>query len=176
MRRGPLLSVLCLSLLAGCLEGRQLSAGFQPWVVADGTPERLDPGWGVEVRVADSLDMELPVGWGARVAWSHHEAKPGRVRAEYFRTALELIFMTAWRCGSGGVVTFRLPVGPAVHYVWTDGPGDVGGFGLSVSPQFVINMGKRAFFSFGGHLTGWVGVDGSPVGTLAPFAAFGVRF
>jgi len=186
---------LLLVLTSGCagrLEpfGQQISVVAAPYVIVDGSPTSLEPGWGLEVRyrrtwkpdhegwcgVPDLLEPNF-FGLGGRFAWSHHEGSPGGPAAEYLRlgaTAAWFYYPGGREYGTRkGYVGFGVSTGPTLHWILNDGPGDVMGFGLTVAPEIQFFLTRKFFMSVGATLDGWVQTNGNLTGTLSAEVALG---
>ncbi len=179
---GLLLPVLLL--LAGCSPDpdpdRWFSLGVQPCTVIGGAPTKPGPGWGVEGRLAwlNPADwMSSSVMSPFRLAWSHHEGEPGWPDAEYLR--LGAAFGVSSSRDLGGVESSHgvtLTVGAAYYQLLVDGPGDRGGPGLLIEPEYWIAIEGRVKFSLGCTVEGWVSWQGDFIGSLSPYLRFGFAF
>ncbi len=179
------LLIFAAAAVAGCGPKKRrnvfASVSLLPHVALDGAPRKVEPGYGIELDILFREDYGFDaMAWGGvNFAWSHHEAVPGRPEAEYFRLGADIMSLAVCWTGEsesrvrlGGEVTF----GMKLHYLVTDGPGDIGGIGPSINGALFLKLGRRAFLSVGLDLDLWVAIDGSPVGVCAPFARFGVQF
>jgi len=187
LRMRTLAALLILAAAAaGCgpaeRKGVFASVSLLPHVAVDGALQKVGPGYGIELdflfhRADYGFDAEA---WGGvNLAWSHHEAAPGRPEAECFRLGVDIWSLTNYWTGSaesrvrfGGEGT----VGMKLHYLMADGPGDTGGIGPSINGALFLKLGPQAFLSAGCGLDLWVAIDGSPVSTFTPFVRFGVQF
>ncbi len=177
-------------LLAGCGLGPEradchtLTVSYLPYVAIEGVSRKLEAGSGVELGSGSSnvVNEEKEGAWGVRyfLAWSRHNAAPGRPEADYFRTGVAMTFSGYYWTGKQSTpvrLGFDAEVGLTFHDLVVDGPGDdVTGLGPSGSVALRLKLGRRAFLAAGVDLNLWVITDWDLVGTIAPFARFGVQF
>jgi len=173
-----------LLLLAGCERDpdpdRWLSFGIQPFVMVAGAPNDLSPGFGAEVSFTRlvPLDIAVPIGYRARLAWSHHNGEPGWSDAEYFRLGLAgtLRFFRPISRDEKQQIGLIISAGPALHYIWAHGPGDVAGLGISLEPEFWFILRERYHLAVRTCLEGWLHSEGGAAGTFSVALTFGVNF
>jgi len=139
------------------------------YTTLSGTETRLETGWGAEVALTRHAG---PFDWQtARFAWSHHEGEPGWPAAEYLRlgTALGISL-------NDETMGFVFLGGLAYNQLFVDGPGDVGGPGLTLEWEFFFTARERIRISLGCTAEGWVSWEGDLIGSLSPYIRFGVKF
>jgi len=181
--------VLCLPLLVSscCIRSsarndRFVTLAAKPFVMVDGAPSDLKPGYGVELAYeATTMPEDDILGLGFRqwIAWSHHEGEPGWPDAEYLRIGMSMSLSASYPSTllpSEHYIGVSLGLGPSLHYIRTDGPGDVGGIGLRLEPEVKAVLGGRFEISLGCELDGWVHFRGGVAGTFATNARIGFRF
>ncbi len=180
-RLAGFLLVLALP-LAGCGYFRENifwpSLAAQPYTVISGAPVRLEPGWGVEANLTMQVVETnwLLYGHLARFACSHHESAPGRPEAVYVRLGTAGGITVSTDGSNDPVVGVGLLVGAGYYQLLVDGPGDRGGPGLSLEPEFWLVFRRRCRLSVGCSFDGWVSMDGDLIGSLSPFLRFGFSF
>ncbi len=184
----PVLAVLAtLAMLAGggCRMRRLVTTAYLPYVAVGGTPRKIKPGSGAVIGGGVHLSWlaerrgEAPEV-GGELAWSHHEAAPGRPEADYFRLGAKATFTRYWGekywgeapVAFGGDFSFGLKL----HYLMVDGPGDVAGIGPSGSAALHLRLGREAYLAAGVDLDLWLSTEGGLAATFAPFVRFGMRF
>jgi len=175
-------------LLSGCFGKRNAwpSLSVQPYTIISGAPTALRPGWGGEaawvVQFSHRLDEGYPFyGELVRLAWSHHEGKPGWPDAEYLRlgAAVGLVRLPIGVLSDEGhrwITGVGFLCGLSYHQILTDGPGDRGGLGLLLEPELQFFLRKRARLSLGCTAEGWVSTEGDLIGSLSPYLRIGFLF
>jgi len=168
----PVLAMLA-TLAAGCGESKDgwLLFGVDPFVMVDGARPDLRPGWGVTAE----FGWESPLCSNLRLAWSHHRGEPGWPDAEYFRLSVDVFEIWLGCLGHENNI-ISLAIGPTAHYIYVDGPGDVGGLGVAVRPNFRFFIGRRLQISASCTLEGWVPFDRGVAGTFSAGLSVGCNF
>lgn len=185
MRSAMLLLLATVALgAAGCRTDpdpdRWVGLGALPYVMLNGAPHDVKPGRGVELTFARLVpaDLPIPLGWSARLAWSHHAGEGGRADAEYLRASLGPTLRLLRPTGPGARSYWGLLVtfGGSVHWLVAEQGTDVAGFGLTLEPELRWQFGARGFVGAALTLEGWLHTRGGVAGGMAAALRAGWSF